>query len=265
MRARLRLLLKAIQHKLVVDDALGHNLAIFNAQEWKYLNDPAKVEAFRKWLQAQIDAGLLEVGNDNEPWSSEYVHSAYKKGIARAFADSQKAKLGRAYDGARTFFLAQALTAPESIEKLRMLSLRSLESLRGVTAPMAANMTKSLLDGLAHGLHPRQVAREMAKQAGLTYTRALVIARTELIHAHAEGQLDSFEGLGEEGVGVLAEWSTAGDHRVCGECAEREGEVLTIAEARGLIPMHPNCRCAWLPVTQVAARKRRKRGRANAT
>ena len=70
---------------------------------------------------------------------------------------------------------------------------------------------------------------------------------TQGIHAHSEGQLDSFEKLGVEEVGVMAEWITAGDDRVCERCAVLEGAVLKVKEARGLIPRHPNCRCAWLP------------------
>jgi len=68
-----------------------------------------------------------------------------------------------------------------------------------------------------------------------------------LIVAHAEGQLDSFEDLNVEEVGVMAEWSTVGDDRVCELCEDLEGAIMTIDEARGLIPRHPNCRCAWIP------------------
>ena len=87
---------------------------------------------------------------------------------------------------------------------------------------------------------------------GLTRTRAIVIARTEVIAAHAEGQLDSYERLGIQEVQVQAEWMTAGDNRVCPECETLEGATLTVTEARGLIPRHPQCRCAWVPVTGKA-------------
>jgi SPP1 gp7 family putative phage head morphogenesis protein len=83
--------------------------------------------------------------------------------------------------------------------------------------------------------------------AGLARTRANMIARTETIYAHAEGQLDSFEELNIREVGVMAEWLTAGDEDVCLECEALEGTVMTIEEARGLLPRHPNCRCAWIP------------------
>jgi len=61
--------------------------------------------------------------------------------------------------------------------------------------------------------------------------------------ADADGQLDAFDG---EGVGQV-QWQTAGDARVCDQCAPREGAVYSLAEARGLLPHHPNCRCGWIP------------------
>jgi SPP1 gp7 family putative phage head morphogenesis protein len=77
--------------------------------------------------------------------------------------------------------------------------------------------------------------------------RARMIARTEIIRAHAEGQLDALEKLGVDKVGVMVEWSTAGDDRVCSLCMSLEGVVLKIKEARGLIPRHISCRCAFSP------------------
>ena len=92
------------------------------------------------------------------------------------------------------------------------------------------------------------IARTIDNQIdGINRRRATRLARTEIVHTYAEGSLDSYERLGVEEVGVLAEWSTAGDDRVCPQCSSLEGQILTIKEARGLIPLHPNCRCAWIP------------------
>lgn len=44
---------------------------------------------------------------------------------------------------------------------------------------------------------------------------------------------------------------TAGDDDVCDECEDIEsGGPYTIDEARSLIPAHPNCRCAFVPVDE---------------
>jgi SPP1 gp7 family putative phage head morphogenesis protein len=77
--------------------------------------------------------------------------------------------------------------------------------------------------------------------------RAMMLARTEIIRAYAEATLQEFRNWGVEGVSAKAEWSTAGDDRVCPKCAPMEGRIFTLDEASGLIPFHPNCRCAWIP------------------
>jgi SPP1 gp7 family putative phage head morphogenesis protein len=120
--------------------------------------------------------------------------------------------------------------------------------LKGVTADMDKEMTRLLTDGLAHGQGAEEIARNLNKSvAGLGKKRARTIARTEIVRAHSEGQLDAFEAMNLKGVGVMAEWSTAHDDVVCAACAPMEGVVLTIKEARGLLPRHPNCRCCYIP------------------
>ena len=83
-------------------------------------------------------------------------------------------------------------------------------------------------------------------------TRARTLARSEMTAAYAEAQLNTYEELGIEGVEVEAEFATAGDDVVCPECEELEGKIYSIEESRGVIPVHPNCRCAWIPVVAEA-------------
>jgi SPP1 gp7 family putative phage head morphogenesis protein len=80
-----------------------------------------------------------------------------------------------------------------------------------------------------------------------------MLARTEIISAHAEASLNSYEEAGLEGVNVKAEVLTAGDDRVCEICADLEdGGPYSMDEARGLIPAHPNCRCVLTPIIDNA-------------
>jgi len=47
---------------------------------------------------------------------------------------------------------------------------------------------------------------------------------------------------------MMAEWATAGDDRVCDECASLEGKIFTLEEIESMIPRHPQCRCIALPI-----------------
>jgi hypothetical protein len=67
-------------------------------------------------------------------------------------------------------------------------------------------------------------------------------ARTQQRREQAERRLEAE--LGQAAVQVL----TAGDDRVCDECDDIAADgPYDLDAARGLIPAHPNCRCAFIP------------------
>lgn len=235
---------------------------------WRFLSDSAKVAAFVDWLKKQIEDKILEPVNAlgdlaTEPWLAEFIRPAYRRGVIRAYMDAlpvAAAKHRAFYEGGKAQFLHDAFNSPVAVDKLKLIFTRDFEKLKGITGDMSAKMSGILADGIAKGSHPYDVARAMSAAVdGISRKRAEVLARTEIIHAHAEGQLDAMERLGLDEVTIMAEWTTAGDDRVCPLCAEREGEIIPIKEAHGLIPLHPQCRCSWLPVAVTALRRENNR------
>ena len=266
IRRRLMKLSASIRKFLVEEDAFGLAPRVpfqWNAspRQYQFESDPRKVAIFQEWLQDQIDAGLLEVegGIAGKPWTAKYVHSAYRRGIVRGYTDVHKKQLTESPDffsGSKEQFLRDVFAQPEVLNKVALAYTRAFEKMKGLTGDMKSEMSRILADGLAHGRGPAAIARDMTKNiVGLSRTRARRIARTEVIHAHAEGQLDAFEALDIEHVGAEVEWTTASDP--CSDCLSMSGKIFTIQQARGLIPKHPNCRCCWNPV--ISTGKRRKR------
>jgi SPP1 gp7 family putative phage head morphogenesis protein len=258
MRKRCDAIRKAIWEMLWEDDALGlkprEPLAVnapANKRAFEFHTTDDKLKSFNKWFQDQVNKKLLDVGKAEKPWLAKWVESAYKRGAIRAYMDVHRPELGKSADfylGSQEQFLRSAFETSERVSKIRMLGTRAFEELKGISGTMSQQISRVLADGLANGKGPYEIARTMSKTIqGINTKRAKVLARTEVIHAHAEGQLDAFEDLGVEDVGVMAEWSTAGDDLVCPMCDALSGVVMTVAEARGLLPRHPNCRCAWIP------------------
>jgi len=218
---------------------------------WKFASDAQKLAGYREWLKAQTDAGILEVDptNANRPWAQQYIAASYMKGVTRAYTDTHK--MGGSLDfveGGQKAFLEMSFSGPVAQSKLEILGTRAFTNLQGMTADMDKEMSRTLAQGLAQGKGARAISRDLQKNlTTIQKRRANAIARTEIVHAHNEGMLDSFEAMNMEEVGVFAEWDTAGDGRVCPLCRPLDGVVLKIKEARGLLPRHPNCRCSWLP------------------
>jgi len=236
-------------------------------QAWRFQTDAGKVTSFRNWLTevvADPDGPLFIDPIKGDPWSAPYIHSSYRRGAVRGYIEMYPEAMAENPDfylGSQEQFIESAFAQPEMTSKIELLYTRSYDELVGITADMAKQMSRILADGMANGLSPRVIARNMTSTiTGITRVQAMRIARTEIIHAHAEGSLDALQQLGVEGVIADVEWSTTGDEKVCEQCDELEGTVFTIEEARGLIPRHPNCRCAWLPATVGESKRGQTRG-----
>jgi len=215
------------------------------AKAFAFERSAQKVAHFQEWFDGQVEEGLLEVV-DGAPWTDTFVDSAYKKGHRRAWTDvnTQDVSLPEGYhEVSKEAYLRETFAAPEMIEKIELLQTRTFENLKNISADMSSKLGHELASGLADGRNPREIARSINKAiGGIGKKRARTLARTEIIHAHAEGQLDSFEKLGIDEVGAKVEWLTHGDlDTVCSDCAALETEVFTIEKARGMLPKHPNC------------------------
>lgn len=269
MAKRFRELRAALWELIATDDAFGLDpverpkLFTRNAakRRFEFKTSVGKLTEFKAWVQEQVDAGILVVDKkyEDEPWTAPYIDSAYRQGVVRGYTDANRLALSgdaKFYEGSKKQFLHDAFASPVARERVELLKTRTYERLRGITSDMSAQLGTILADGMAHGHSARKVAKAINDQvSGIEKKRALVLARTEIIHAHAEGQLDSMETMGIDEAEANVEWSTAGDSRVCPKCSDLSGQVFTIKQARGKLPRHPNCRCCWNPVVESSAIK----------
>jgi SPP1 gp7 family putative phage head morphogenesis protein len=227
-------------------------------EPWRGLPESEQLRAFRLWLRDRFGRELT--GRDAEEAWRLYVEEGFRQGAGRAFDDTRRlARVGaevtgttEAFLGGREEFLRSAFGRPVAVEKVQLLADRAFDELEGVTQEMATRMTRTLADGLVRGESPRDLARDLAEDVDIGLSRAERIARTEISRTHAEGQLVALEELGVEELGVMVEWLVTDDDKLCEICAPLEGQTFTLEEARGMLPRHPNCRCAWAPAVPSA-------------
>jgi SPP1 gp7 family putative phage head morphogenesis protein len=208
-----------------------------------------KIEDFQKWLEdemAKPDAPLGVVQGSSGGavrWTDQYIESSYKKGMIRAETELEIAGIGEVSDGP----FQSPFNAPIHMDTVANLYTRTWDGVKSVTRRTETAITRVLSQGLIDGDNPKKIARAMNKAVGLEIKRARTLARTEIVRAHHVATINTYEQAGAEGVTVLAEFATALDDRVCSQCMELEGQIFSLKEARGLIPVHPNCRCVCLP------------------
>ncbi len=265
LNRRWRRVQRLITETVVVNDALrlagsGISLPVAAARAatpFQFRSDPGgKVEDFDAWLDDMMDDVVLSVTRgprgrigSNARWQSVYVRASYSKGLQHAKRELTKAKIPFSDDVVATVF-----NAPVHAESLALLYGRQFNELEGITRATSQRLGRVLTNGLAQGHGPEAIAREMRSQVkniGMVRSRAL--ARTEIINSHATATLNRYADAGVEGVTVRAEFLTAGDDLVCPICDSLQtGESIPLDEARGIIPVHTNCRCVWLPALPVA-------------
>lgn len=220
-------------------------------KRFEFTTDQAKIAAFRSWLEDEINRqlfdGSLSDSYDRAAdrwWGKTFVNIAYRRGLLNAVNAIKRAG-GTVADS----YIMGAMTRGQHVEVLDKIYTRAFDQLRGISTEMSNQIGQVLAEGLAGGRHSSQIAEDLADRVDkIGITRARLIARTEVISAYNEAELNSFEDAGLEGVLIEPEWVTAGDSQVCPKCEEASRRSYTIQEARGLIPLHPNCRCAWAPL-----------------
>jgi SPP1 gp7 family putative phage head morphogenesis protein len=263
---------KAIYQKLVKENFLEslkppkHTIKTIDTQKvtvrsathaYNYPTASSSKQEFLTWLEQQLQEGTI-TDKQGKPITvttdlKDAVYSAYKQGTLRAYIDAHKPpkhgpKSDAQYiDGQKEQFLQDAFNAPANLETMELIASRAFDQMDGIDSNMSKQMSRIFAEAVLKGENPRKVAAKLIKEVGMTATRARTVARTEMAFAFAEGQLSSFEKQGIEEVGVLVEYSTAEDEKVCPKCAPYNNQVFKIKDAHGLIPMHPNCRCAWIP------------------
>lgn len=217
---------------------------------FEFTRSPRKVPEFMKWLKQRVDFtifdGVSDISTTNKAWQNVYIRTAYQKGIASAAGNLRGA-------GAEVSdrYISSAFFQPLHADRAGLLYTRAYSDLQGITAAMSTKMGRVLASGILDGRGVKDIADELVDVInGVGIVRARMIARSEVIAAHAEASLNVYEEAGLKGVNLQSEFSTARDNAVCPECDALAGKLFSVEDARGVIPVHPNCRCAWLPVVE---------------
>lgn len=129
---------------------------------------------------------------------------------------------------------------------LLWLQSRSLELAKLVNGTTIEQLRTTLIAGFEAGESvPKLTARVVEYYGQANKVRALMVARTETIAASVEGNLQGYE---SQAVEIVEFYTSEDPPRLCTICESYHGVEFTVREAHGMIPLHPRCRCVFLPV-----------------
>lgn len=134
------------------------------------------------------------------------------------------------------------------VERTSEMVLKSVSPLAGDTMDV---IRTELVRGVAIGNNPNVVARKMLRRLeqghSLGLTRAMTIARTELLDAHRAAAKATDDANADTLTGWT--WMATFDRRTCPSCLAMHGSEHPLAEPGPLD--HPQGRCARLPKTKT--------------
>jgi len=284
MNRRFSRFVKVVKDGLIVGLSPRQVILQSNVQpgQFDFPRSAERVRAFMDWLKTQSELYILSGGRQGiqtitiagrsgsveNAWTSTYISSAYQQGIKRGREELRKAgadipdfgdSSGLGRDPIQVTF-----NQPFHADRVGLVYSRTYTGLVGITDAMQNQIAQVLAQGMADGKSPRELAKILERVvtgAGgdlaivdslgrfiSAKVRAEMLARTEIIRAHHQANIQEYINAGIEGVTVMAEWLTAGDSRVCSICAGFSGKTFTIAQISPMIPAHPRCRCVALPV-----------------
>ena len=104
-----------------------------------------------------------------------------------------------------------------------------------------ARVMNDIEDMVIRGKSPEQLKKKLIEDYSIKFHEADRLIRTEASHAYNSAALQSYMEAGCEQVDFLAESDC------CEKCEPYSGKRYPAALAP-VIPVHPNCRCTYLPV-----------------
>jgi len=101
----------------------------------------------------------------------------------------------------------------------------------------------TLLDGVARGINPEDLARALAQATDLPLQRAMTTTRSVVMDAYRSASIQSYQQNAE----LLSGWTwlAAHDSTVCSACLALSGQDFDLSVS--FMPSHRNCRCSPAP------------------
>lgn len=213
--------------------------------------DAALLAAILSNLDFEVDLLLMgESASSTGTWFFEsYVSVAMARGTSQEFANLSRQSPAYLADKVD---MATIMRSDPYRLRIALMRAREFEEMKGLTGQVKADMSRILTEGLARGLNPLDIARNMNEQTGIEEFRANRIARTEIGTALRRAKWDEAEDATERlGLTTKEMHLSALSPTTRATHAARHGKLYTVEECRDWWAQGANginCKCATTSV-----------------
>ena len=238
-------------------------------KQYRTINQAERLQ-YEALVESNILDGLAETVDEAMTWlSTPEAEAFFKKRnirMTRFFRESglearwdgiiqRRAERGadiaeQIYDFARSLNL-EGVVEYNTRERAILNSIcdSQYELVRNTTQGQVQGIRRAILNDVAEGINPLQTSLKQVQLEpinGMSPTqRAEMIARTETARITNTATLEQYLRDGVTMVELIG-----GGVNCCEECEALIGRKIPIQEAMDEPCIHPNCRCAWIPVVE---------------
>lgn len=215
-----------------------------NARRYEFRLLPAILSSMFDEASNLVDRILQEGGQESLWFMIGYVQPANRRGTeqARVNLSVQSTEYAR-----NRPTLEAVLTSEPYQRRLGLLRAREFEQMVGLSGTVKQQMSQVLTQGLATGIGPRQIAKNLTAQTGVEQRRAARIARTELGQALRQARLDESRQAAQDlGVRSRCLWLSALSPTTRPSHSARHAKIYTREEVEEFYSRSGescNCKC----------------------
>ena len=209
-------------------------------EELKLYNATMKINRL-ELLKSEIGLECASLGNDLEKYAGDTLTDE-----AKSEAQRQAGILGTTLDTFDAKYMKEIVTGSYTDATFSDRIWGNNESLKH-------NLDTLLTQAIIGGKHPNVLARQLQKQFGTSQYEARRLMRTESSRIQGQIAVDSYKESGIE------EYEWVAEPTACEICKPLDGKRWKVNGAETgnkehpMFPMHPNCRCAIIPVVDDLA------------
>lgn len=115
------------------------------------------------------------------------------------------------------------------------------------TNKLANKLYTTIEKGISEGTSIQKLSREVKNAFGVNSYESKRLITTEMARVTSDATLNIYE---DSGVVDKVMWvATLEANVTCSDCASLDGQIFDLNDVnKPTIPLHPNCRCAWISV-----------------
>lgn len=121
------------------------------------------------------------------------------------------------------------------------------------TNDLANRIYNDVLECIKTGKRPNAIAKKIKDDFGSSAYQAKRLVNTELARVVSDAQLDIYR---SSGIVQKVMWTATLEENTCEDCDGLDGQYFDIDKVPK-IPLHPNCRCCYVPVVDDWKPKKR--------